>query len=323
MNVFPAEPPLIAHEAPLSLWVLTWLQAIEDVFVLIDADAATRAATGADTVLRVQPPDALFVQEVFAAQCADGAQIHDVACQLVIAGIAGENIDLFVGSAADDLQFGSATDFTSKPDTSRAHNTAIGEQRDLIADVVLIRLDVLRFLQAAVTSTVFVAVILQTAFARLITDGTIQRMIEQQVFQSCLLGGLYLFAVRNDHRAVFNRCLATGEQLRLHGNRAVGLLVAHFDEAHAATGDHRQIVVIAVVRNLNPRSLGRLNAVQPLGGTDFDRLIVDDDCWHRWRAGLKGQEVGHSWVLVSTTGTGQSTFLKSVLRNFRASNSTQ
>ena len=105
-------------------------------------------------------------------------------------------------------------------------------------------------------------------------------MVEEQVFQRRLLRRLDLLAVRHDHRAVFHRSLTTGEQLRLHGDRAVGLLVPDFDQTHAATGHHGHLRVPAIRRNLDPRPLSRLNAVQLLGWPDLNRLVVYEDCRH-------------------------------------------
>ena len=54
----------------------------------------------------LQVPDALLVEEILAAQGADGAEIDDVAGQLVVERLAGEDVDLGVIAAVDDLQFG-------------------------------------------------------------------------------------------------------------------------------------------------------------------------------------------------------------------------
>jgi hypothetical protein len=245
----------------LGLWILTWLQAIEDIVVLIDIDAATRAATGTDAVFGFQPPDALLVQEVLAAQRTNRTEVDHVAGEFIVARVTREDIDLFVSSAADDLQFGRSTDLARESHAARTHDAAVGEQRDLIADVVLIGLNVLGLLQTAVAATVFVAVVLQPAFTGLIADGAIERMVEKEVFEGRLLGVLDLLAVRNDDRAVLHRSLAAGKQLGLHHNRAVGLLVTHLDKAHAATGNDRQVMMVAVVGDLDANPLCCLNAV--------------------------------------------------------------
>ena len=54
----------------------------------------------------LQVPDALLVEEVLAAQRADRAEVDDVAGQLVLQRLAGEDVDLGVVAAVDDLQLG-------------------------------------------------------------------------------------------------------------------------------------------------------------------------------------------------------------------------
>src|SRR5437660_46488 len=79
-------------------------QPVDNVLVAIGPDAAAGAAVGANAPLRLEEPDALLVQEVLAAQGADRTQIDDVAGQLVVARLAGEDVDLGVVAAVDDLQ---------------------------------------------------------------------------------------------------------------------------------------------------------------------------------------------------------------------------
>ena len=115
VDVLPAEPAFVAHEVPLRLRIRPRPQAVDVVLVLIDVDAATGAAAGADAVGALQPPDALLVQEVLAAQRADRAEVDHVAGQLVVARLAGEDVDLFVRAAADDLQLRRAADLAREP----------------------------------------------------------------------------------------------------------------------------------------------------------------------------------------------------------------
>ena len=117
---------------------------------------------------------------------------------LLLHGLAGKDVDLLVRAAVDDLQLGRAADLAREPHAAGAHDAAVGEQRDLVADVVLVRLDVLRLLQPAVAAAVVEAVVLQEALARLVAGRAIERMIEQQVFERRLLGRLHLLAVGDD-----------------------------------------------------------------------------------------------------------------------------
>ena len=101
VDVLPAEAAFVAHEVALRPAGFARLEAIDAVFVLVDVDAAAGAAVGADALGRLQPPDALLVEEVLAAQGADRAEVDDVARELVVARVAGEDVDLFVRAAVD------------------------------------------------------------------------------------------------------------------------------------------------------------------------------------------------------------------------------
>src|SRR6202011_1260000 len=100
--------------------------------------AAPGAAVGADALLRFQVPDALLVEEVLAAEGADGAQIDDVAGQLVVQWLAGEDVDLGVAAAVDDLQLGGAGNLAREADAARAHDAAVGKERDLVGELRLV-----------------------------------------------------------------------------------------------------------------------------------------------------------------------------------------
>jgi hypothetical protein len=72
------------------------MKSVDTLFVLIDRDTATGAAARADRRLAFQPPDALLVQEVFAAKRTHGAQVDDVTGQRIVDRMSGEDINLFM-----------------------------------------------------------------------------------------------------------------------------------------------------------------------------------------------------------------------------------
>src|SRR5262249_7458005 len=133
-----AVAPLVTHEVTLRLGILPRPQAIEDVFILVNKNAAAGAAVYTNAFLRPQEPDALLVKEILAAQGTDGAEIDDITGQLVLQWLAGEDVDLGVISPVDDLKFRRAANFTRKAHAARAHDAAIGEETNRIADVRLI-----------------------------------------------------------------------------------------------------------------------------------------------------------------------------------------
>src|SRR5438132_13978935 len=93
-------------------------------------NAAASAAIRADAFCFLQVPDALLVQEILAAEGADRTEIDDVAGQLVLQRVTGEDVDLGPVAAIDDLQFGRARNLARETNAARAHDAAIGEQGD-------------------------------------------------------------------------------------------------------------------------------------------------------------------------------------------------
>ncbi len=150
VDIVVAQPAVVAHEIALRLLVFARPQTVDDVFVAVEENAATRRAVGTDTVLRLEVPDAVLVEEVLATQGTDGAQVHHVARQLVVERLVGKDVDFAVMAAVDDLQFGGAADLAGEADAARAHDAAVGEQGNVVADVRLVGRRVLVVDHAAV-----------------------------------------------------------------------------------------------------------------------------------------------------------------------------
>src|SRR5439155_25688446 len=115
------------------LGILSRMQAIDDVFILVDKDAAAGATIRTDAFLGLEEPDPLLVEEILAAQCADRTEIDHVASQLVVQGLARKDVDLGMIAPVDDLEFCGATDLTGEADAARTHDAADGEQSDRFA----------------------------------------------------------------------------------------------------------------------------------------------------------------------------------------------
>src|SRR5262249_36523485 len=161
---------------PLRLGVLPRPEAVNDVLVMIDEDATARTTIRTDALLILQVPDPLLVEEILAAQGSDRTQIDHVAGQFIVTGFAGKDVDFRMVAAVDDLQLGGAADLAREADAARAHDTAVREQGDLVADVGLVGRLVLFVDHPALRPAVVVAEILQQALARLVADGTVERV---------------------------------------------------------------------------------------------------------------------------------------------------
>ncbi len=69
----------------------------------------------------LEEPHALLVEKVLAAQGADRAEIDDVAGQLVVDRLAGEDVDLGMMAAVDHLQLGACRQISRVKRTQREH----------------------------------------------------------------------------------------------------------------------------------------------------------------------------------------------------------
>ena len=183
----------------------------------------------------LQKPDALLVKELLAAQGPDRADVDDVAGQLVVDRFAGEDVDLGVMAAAGRLCNSAVPEISRVKRTQREHrmqrsvNSVMCSPMSGLLGGVFFVVD-----HAALRLAEAVAEVLQHALAGLVADGAVERMIEQHVFERLPLGGLGFVAVGDEDGAVLGGGLAGGDDARLHGDCAVGLLVADFDQAHPA-----------------------------------------------------------------------------------------
>ena len=129
--------------------------------------------------------------------------------------------------------------------------------------------------------TIAEAVILQAAFAGLVADRAIKRVIEQQILHDHPLVLLDLRAVGHEHRQILRLSLAGRYKLGNHLDLAgLGILRAGFDLAHAAICNHRERRVRAVIGNLDPDFLRHLNGVQLLAVGNRILIAINDDSCH-------------------------------------------
>jgi hypothetical protein len=90
---------------------------------------------------------------------------------------------------------------------------------------------------------------------------------------------LDLFGIRHHNGSRFRWRLTRWRQPRHHGNRAIGLSLADFDQTHSATGNHAQVVMPAIVWHLDAGALGGL--YQVFLGTNLHFDIIDKNGSHR------------------------------------------
>jgi hypothetical protein len=71
---------------------------------LFEEDVLAAGVHGANAGDLLEEPDALFEEEVFVEERADGAEVGDVAAELIVEWLAWKDVDLFAVSAAIDVQ---------------------------------------------------------------------------------------------------------------------------------------------------------------------------------------------------------------------------
>ena len=210
----------------------------------------------------------------FRGQRAHRAQIDDIALQFRHkrrAQIAG---DLCILAAPGLAHFGDAAHLGDEANATRAGNAARHLGLDQGAKVQIVGRP-LGFAVAREIDAVSHRLILQIAFAALIANRAIERMIDQQKLH-------HAFARLFDHRAVGldHRGLAFGAGAQIaHLHRArrggFGRAAHHLDQTHPAIARNRQAFVITKARNFDPGLFTGLD--QRHRGIDLDLVAVDDD----------------------------------------------
>ncbi len=184
--------------------------------------------------------------------------------------------DLHVLAATDSAQFRHAGDLGRETNAARAMDAARHDGLDERPDIFVFDRALVLLVTAGV-DTVSHRLVLQIAFAALIADRTIKRVVDQQEFH-------HAFARLFHHRGFgvedFRRSVLVRRQiLDAHGARRLRLRDAdNLDETHAAIAGDRQTLVEAEARNLRTRSLAGLE--QRVLRRDVDLFSVDNDLGH-------------------------------------------
>gem|GEM_PF-3995234 len=103
IDVVITEPAVVAHEMALRLRIIARAQAINDILIAVQVDATAGRTIGANAVLGLEVPDAMRIEKILAAQCANRANIDHITSELVVERIARKNVDLGMIASVDDL----------------------------------------------------------------------------------------------------------------------------------------------------------------------------------------------------------------------------
>ena len=186
--------------------------------------------------------------------------------------------DLHILAATDRTHVARARHFRREPHAARAMNAAVHRGFDQHADIFIFD----RALVFGIARRIDAEgnrLILQIAFAALIADRAIERMIDEQKLHHAFAR---LFHHRRFGKHDGRLTIRAGAQIaHCHGTggRRLWRAALHLDEAHAAIAGDRQTLVVAKARNLDASCLAGLQ--QRIFRRNVDLDIVDDELGHR------------------------------------------
>lgn len=226
--------------------VLTRSDAVDLILTAADEDVAAGAAVRIDGLGLLEEPDAHLEAEILGSQCADGTDVDGVKGIVAVEPLARMNREMRVAAAIDESQAIILRDLVHETDAARAENAALIIEDDPLTDVDMLRLLHLGILEAGVGVSVFDGELLQAALTRLVADGAVQRVVDEEKLHDALAAILDQRGIRADSKSLGNldgaadggfrtpvdQGTAILPQLRL----AVGthLRGSHLDQAHAA-----------------------------------------------------------------------------------------
>jgi hypothetical protein len=285
-----AEPSGVADEVTVHREVGARADAIHFVVASVDRDRAAAGARRADRVGALEVPHAILEPEVLERERADGADVGEVALIIRSDRLAREDVDHRLLAARHHHQIGLLRVRIHEAHAPGAEDAALLVEYDVFGDLFALLEFLAREVVAAGRGAVLVGVVLQPAFAGFVADRAIKRMVEQQTFEIAGARACDRGRVGLDDHSFRALGVARGDQsLRPQPLRA-GL--RDLDLAHAATRDHRQRRMPAVVGDVLLVPEGDLDDRLP--GRELDVLAVQFDLGHRTGSSCS------SWMSIAT-----------------------
>ena len=250
-------------------FVLKWNDAHHAVILHLHHQVGTCRVMWTDRAAARHFPRASAVTERLAGQGANGANINHVARQLGIDCLADERFDLSMLTAVRHTQFHLASNFLSETDAPCAMDAAAHFLHGHQWADIFVRDHALFFLVARGRAAVTHRQILKLAFAALIANGAVQRMVDQQELHDRLLRLDGLVRLCPDHHALCHR--------RCAGWHGLGSFF-NFNQTHATAGRDGEFFVITKVRDIDARFLCSVH--YHAAGSNFYFFAVEFDFNH-------------------------------------------
>ena len=183
MDPLVIQAPLIAHPAGIDRIVVARLIPVDLVFPGADSDVAAGRTGGADGLGFLHEPDAHLEPEIFRSQGAHRAKVNGVERVIIVEAFTGVGCDGVVASSIDDTQGVISSHISTESNASCAENAPLIIQHDAGAQIDLLGLADFGLHELTLGLAMFNRILLQLAFARLIADRAIQRVVDEKGFQ--------------------------------------------------------------------------------------------------------------------------------------------
>src|SRR5205814_6526039 len=151
-----------------------------------DYGVAAGRTTGAEAFRFLQKPDAHLEAEIGRSQRADRTNVDSVERIIIFQPLARMRGQHAMAPAIDKTEDIIVRDLLAKPNAARTKNAAFVIQRDARSELDVFRLLHFVFEKARRSVAVLDAEFLEPAFARLIADRAIERMIDEKKFHYAL-----------------------------------------------------------------------------------------------------------------------------------------
>ena len=247
---FVAEAVAVGNPTFIHVFVVQGHHTHHLVVFHLDDEIGTGRVMRADGFASAQLPGTGLVTEEFAGERTHGTDVDHVAREFGVHGVTDKGFDFRMLATVRHAQLHAASNLLAKAHTAGAMDAAAHLFHADEWPDIFVEHHAFFFVVTRGTTAVAYRQVLQLAFTTLVTDGAIQRMVDEQKFHHRLLrlDGTLGFGVH--HHALRHRCGASRHGLG-------GFL--HIHQAHAAVGRDAQLFVITKMWNEGARLLGRLN----------------------------------------------------------------
>ena len=250
----------IRHPAGIHLVVLARGDAVDFVAAGPDGDVGASAAVDIDARRFFEEPHAHLETEIIRCERADWADVGGVERVIRIEQTAGVDGEGRVGAALGETEDRIVGDLVHEADAAAAHDATLVIEADARADIDIFRLFHLHVDEARNAAAVADRVFLESAFAGLVADRAVKRVVDEEKFHHALSAFFHQFAGGADAHVFRDRVGAGDHRARHPADRLVAVFIAlrllagrrarwhaGLHKAHAAVAGCGEFRVIAVM----------------------------------------------------------------------------